>query len=121
MWRKFSPVEVPIMAQQKRIRLIFIRSQFGSLASLSGLRMWRYHELWCRRCSLDLALHGPAATAPIRPITWEFPCAVDAGLGKKKKKKEKKILNCLSPHVTNTSKLNSQMNLVYCLLKWLVC
>ena len=46
-----------------------------------------------RRCSLDLALlwlwHGPAATAPIRPITWEFPCAVDAGLGKKKKKERK--------------------------------
>ena len=38
--------------------------------------------LWCR----------PAATAPIRPLVWEFPCAAGSGprKGKKKKKKKKK-------------------------------
>ena len=49
-----------------------------------------------RRCSLDLALLWlwcrPAATAPIRPLAWEPPCATGAALekGKKTKKKKKK-------------------------------
>ena len=39
---------VPIMAQQKQIRLGTKRFRGQSLASLSGLRIWCCHELWCR-------------------------------------------------------------------------
>ena len=34
------------MAQWKQIRLGTMRLQVQSLASLSGLRIWRCHELW---------------------------------------------------------------------------
>ena len=36
------------MAQGKQIQLAIMRSQVRSLASLSGLRIQRCHELWCR-------------------------------------------------------------------------
>ena len=36
------------MAQQKQIRLGIMRLQVRSLTSLSGLRIQRCHELWCR-------------------------------------------------------------------------
>ena len=39
---------VPIMVQQKQIWLGTMRFWVQSLASLSGLRIWCYHELWCR-------------------------------------------------------------------------
>ena len=39
---------VPIRVQQKRIRLGTMRLQVQFLALLSGLRIWRYPELWCR-------------------------------------------------------------------------
>ena len=41
-----------------------------------GLGIWRCRELWCR----------PAATAPIRPLTWEPPYALGSALEKTKKK-----------------------------------
>ena len=46
--------------------------------------------------SLDPALlwlwHRPAATAPIRPLAWELPCAAGAAqeMAKRQKKKKKK-------------------------------
>ena len=39
---------VPVMVQWKRIRLGTMRVWVWSLASLSGLRIWHCHELWCR-------------------------------------------------------------------------
>ena len=39
---------VPVVVQQKQIRLGTMRLWVRSLASLSGLRIWRCHELWCR-------------------------------------------------------------------------
>ena len=39
---------VPVMAQQKRIRLVSMRKWVRSLALLSGLRIRRCCELWCR-------------------------------------------------------------------------
>ena len=39
---------VPVMAQQKRIQLENMRLWVGSLASLSGSRIQRCCELWCR-------------------------------------------------------------------------
>ena len=48
------------------------------------------------RCGSDLALlwlwHRPAATAPIRPLSWEHPYATGAALKGKKDKKKKKSM-----------------------------
>ena len=70
---------VPIVAQQKRIRLGTERSQIQSLASLSGLRILRCHELWC---SLQRQLGSGVAVAPIKPPAWEPPYATGAALKK---------------------------------------
>ena len=43
---------VPIAAQQKQIPLVSMRMQIGSLASLSGLRIWHCCELECRSQTL---------------------------------------------------------------------
>ena len=54
------------------------------------------------RCGLDLVLlllwlwHRPAATALIRPLDWEPPCAVDVALKKtKNKQKNDNVSNAL--------------------------
>ena len=39
---------VPIVAQQLQTRLVSMRVQVPSLASLSGLRIQPCRELWCR-------------------------------------------------------------------------
>ena len=49
-----------------------------SLASLNGLRIWCWCELWCR----------PAAAAPIQPLAWELPYAVGVALKSKKRKRK---------------------------------
>ena len=41
-------MRVPVVAQQKQIQLETVRLQVPSLASLSGLRIQRCRELWCR-------------------------------------------------------------------------
>ena len=38
----------PVVAQRKCIRLVSMRIWVPSLASISGLRIGRCHELWCR-------------------------------------------------------------------------
>ena len=38
----------PVVAQWKWIWLVYTKTQVHSLASLSGLRIWRCLELWCR-------------------------------------------------------------------------
>ena len=86
---------VPIVAQQKWIWLVSVRTQVWSLASISGLRTWHCGELWCRsRHSSDptwLRLwHRPAAIAPIWPLAWESPYAAGVVLKDKKKKKKRK-------------------------------
>ena len=56
-----------------------------SLASLSGLRILRCHELWCRHSSnlrLMWLWPRPATTALIRPLAWELPYAACAALKK---------------------------------------
>ena len=45
---KLSFFGVPIVAQRKQIWLGSMRIQIQSLASLSGLRIQHFHELWCR-------------------------------------------------------------------------
>ena len=56
--------------------------------SLSGLRIQRCPELWCRlqtrlRSGIAVSVHRPAVVAPIRPLTWEFPHTADAALKSK--------------------------------------
>jgi len=63
-----------------------MRMWVPSLASLSGLRIWCCHELWCRsqtwlRLHIPLWLwRRPVATAPIGPLAWEPPYATGAAL-----------------------------------------
>ena len=73
-----------------------IQTLLGSLASLSGLRIWRC--LSCgidHRCDLDPVLlwlwYRVAAVDPIQPLAWEPPYATGVALKKQKKKKKKKI------------------------------
>ena len=61
-----------------------------TLASLSGLRIWRCQELWCRsRTRLGSRIAGlwcrPAAVAPIEPLVWEPPYAAGAALKRQHK------------------------------------
>ena len=67
-----------------------MRLQVLSLALLSGLRIQRCHELWCRsQTKSDLALlwlwRRLAATAPISPLAWEPAYAEGAALEMAKK------------------------------------
>ena len=74
-----------------------------SLASLSGLRIQHYGELWCRvgcRHGLDPELlwlwWRPAAVALIQPLAWELPYASGMAL-KKQKNKNKQLKYPLVP------------------------
>ena len=64
---------VPVVAQWKQTQLVSMRMQVQSLAPLSGLRIQRYHELWCRsRHGSDLVWlwlwRRLVAVAPIQPL-----------------------------------------------------
>ena len=78
-----------------------MRLQVPSLASLSGLRIWRCRELCVgrRRGSDPMLLWlrlWPAATAPIRPLAWEPPYAMGVVDKTKKKKKAADFVKVLS-------------------------
>ena len=78
-----------------RIHLVSMRMQVLSLTSLSGLRIWRYHEPWCRSHTLlDPMLlwlwHRLAAAALIQPLSWELPYAAFAAIKKQNKTKQNK-------------------------------
>ena len=79
------------MAQRKRIRLGTMRSQVPSLASLSGLRIWRCCDTG-HRCGSDLVLLWlwcrPEAIAPIQPLAWEPPYALKSKTNKQKAKQK---------------------------------
>ena len=67
-----------------------MRFQVQFLASLSGLRIWCYHELWCR-LQMWLGPHiavAVAAVAPIQPLAWEPPYALGVALKSKNKTKQ---------------------------------
>ena len=72
-----------MMAQWHQTQLVSMRTQVQSLVSLSGLRIWHCHELWCRLLWLWC---GPAAAAPIRPPAWELPYATGVVLRSKTNK-----------------------------------
>ena len=74
---------VPVVVQQKRFQLVSKRMQVRALASLSGLRILCFRELWLWR--------RPAAAALIQTLAWELPYAAGAAL--KRQKKERKETN----------------------------
>ena len=86
---------VPVMVQQKWIWVVSMRMQVWSLASISGVRIWRCRELWCWS-QMWLGSHvlwpwcRQAATAWIRPLAWESPYAVGRDIKWSQKRKEKK-------------------------------
>ena len=95
----YSKIEgdgVPVMAQW----LTNLTSIHEEQASLSRLRIRCCCELWCR--SQTLLWCKPAATAPIRSLAWESPCAVDAALKSKKKKKNPTKLRVLNDGARRT-------------------
>ena len=53
---------IPIVVQQKGIQLGTMRLQVQSLASLTELRIWHCHELWCR---LQMQLRSRVAVAVV--------------------------------------------------------
>ena len=59
-----------------------MRMRVHYLASISGLRIWHCHELWC----------GLVAVASIGPLAWEPPNAAGAALKRIKKKKVQCVL-----------------------------
>jgi len=53
---------VSVVAQWKRIRLVSMRMQVQTLASISGLRIWHGHDPWCR---LQMWLRSHVAVAVV--------------------------------------------------------
>ena len=80
------------MAQWKRIRLESMRMKVQSLASLSGLRIWHCHELWCR---LQMWLGSCVAVAVVLACscssdsTPSLGTSICHGCGRRKDKKDK--------------------------------
>ena len=82
-------IGVPVVTQQKRIRLVSTRMRIPSLTSLSGLRIWHCCGLWCM---LQTWLGSCVAVA----VVWAGSCSSDStpslgtsicrGCGPKKKK-----------------------------------
>ena len=81
------------MTQWKGIRLGTMRLQVRSLALLSGLRIWRCCELWCRSqtelgsCVAEAVAQAGSCSSDSTPSLGTYVCC-KYGL-KKLKKKEK--------------------------------
>ena len=111
--------EFPLWLSGWQTQLRFMRTWVRSLAFLSGLRIHRYLELWCRSqtqlgsgvawlwCRL-------AATTLIQPLAQEPPYAMGVALKRPKKKKIKSmwafwylkyILFCSSSNLNSDSLL----------------
>ena len=74
---------VPVVVQWKRMQLGTMRLQVQSLASLTELRIWHCHELWCRSQNSAQIWHccgcgRLVAKAPTGPLAWEPPYAAGA-------------------------------------------
>ena len=57
-----------------------------------------------------VAWRGPVATASIRPLAWEPPCAAGAALEKKKDKKKKEEEGKKSGFVETTSNVQGEVS-----------
>ena len=82
---------VPVVAQESGTQLVGMEMQMGSLPSLSELRIWRCHELWC--CGVGHSSDPELlwlwcrleAAALIQPLAWELPYVTGAALKKQSK------------------------------------
>ena len=95
-----------------------MRIRVRSLASLSGLRIQRCHELWCsHRHGSDMVWlwSRPAAMTLIRPLTCELPYTVGVALKRQKIKKiytyiERKARQCPhNPSIPEPSSLQASL------------
>ena len=84
---------IPVVAQRKQIWLASMKKQVQFLASLCGLRIQPYSELWHR---LKAGLRSRIAVAQASscssysgPLAWEPPCASGEAVNRQKKKKKK--------------------------------
>ena len=78
------------MAQQKRTRRASMRTQIPSLASLSGLRIWRCREL---RSRSQMRLRFCIVVAVVLWLAWEFSYATGTALQTNKQTQTKKRTN----------------------------
>ena len=80
---------VPIVAQWKQIRLVTMRLQVWSLASISGLRIWHCCQLWC---GLQTWLSSCVAVAYVDSCSWDLTPSLGTcifrGCGPKKRKEK---------------------------------
>ena len=82
----FFGTRVLVVAQQKQIWLGTMRLQVRSLVSLSGLRIRRCHELWCRSQSAARIWCGCGIGQRLWPLAWGPPHAAGTALKRPKKK-----------------------------------
>ena len=81
---------VPIVAQWKRLRWVSMRTQVGSLALVSGLRIWRCCELlwrWQARLGCGVAVAVAEASSYSCDPTPSLGTCTCPGRGSKKTKK----------------------------------
>ena len=88
---------VPIMAQQKRIQLGARRLRVRSPVLLSGVRIRRWHKLWCRSqtwlgsgVAVDVVDSGSCSSN--RTLAWEPPYTEGAALKMTKQTNKQKKL-----------------------------
>ena len=87
---------VPIVVQQVKNPTLSVRTRVRSLASLSGLRIWRCCQLW-RRSQMQLGSsvtwlwHMSAAVVWIPPEAWECLHAASVALKRKRSDRERQV------------------------------
>ena len=87
-----------MVAQQKQIQLVAMRRRVPSLASISGVGLWRCCELWCgSRTYLESHVAVTVAVAVVvagscsSDSTPSLGTSVCRGCGPKKKKKKEPV------------------------------
>ena len=128
---KATPIQIPMAEFSSwfsgyQTPLGSTRMQVRFLALLSGLRIWRCCELWCRfQTQLGSCIawlwSRLAAVAPIWPLAWELPDAVGAAPKSQKREKQQQqqqppmafLFRKKNPkiYVEPQKTLNSQSNL----------
>ena len=110
---------VPVVVQQKQVQLVTMRLQVRSLAltSLSGLRIQRGHELWCRikmwlgSCVAVVVAQAGGCSSNSTPSLGNS-IAMGIALKSKRKKKEKECtqLHKLQPQTSNLNDRTYRMS-----------
>ena len=95
-----------------------MRLQVWSLASLSGLRIRCYRELWCRLQTwlgsrIAVAVTRLAAAALIQPLTWDFPHALGVILKRQKERSSRR-----GAEETNPTRNHEVVGLIPALAQW---